>query len=162
MPVPVDFGEANHNSLNHLEQVIPEYYDWKGYLVRRNIKVERRGAGGWEMELDVVAYHPEQRHLVHLEASLDAHSWSVRAERYSKKFSSSEKYILREVFTWLAPGTVIERIAVFPNAPPDNAGLAGATVCAVDAFVKRILFERAGLCPRKRSPNSVRCCAPCS
>lgn len=131
--------------MNHLEQLIGEYYDWKGYLVKRNIKVGRRGAGGWEMELDVVAYHPEQRHLVHLEASLDAHSWAVRAERYGKKFSSGEKYILQEVFTWLAPNTVIERIAVFPSASPEGASIAGAVVWAVDAFVKRISDEiRAG------------------
>lgn len=86
--------------------------------MKRNIKVGRRGAGGWETELDVVAHHPEQRHLVHLEASPEAHSWSVRAEHYIKRFTSGEKYIPQEVFTWLAPGTVIERIAVFPNVPP--------------------------------------------
>ena len=44
--------------MSHLEDLLAEYYDWKGYLVKRNIKVGRLNHGGWEMELDVIAYHP--------------------------------------------------------------------------------------------------------
>lgn len=131
--------------MNHLEQLIAEYYDWQGFLVKRNAKVGRRGAGGWEMELDVVAWHPERLELVHIEASLDAHSWAKRAERYTKKFECGEKYILQEVFRWLTPGTTILRIAIFPTAPADGSTIAGAEVWAVDDFVKRIGDEiRAG------------------
>jgi len=55
--------------MSHLEALIAEYYDWKGYLVKRNIKVGRLKHGGWEMELDVVAYDPNTKHLIHLEPS---------------------------------------------------------------------------------------------
>ncbi len=58
--------------MSHLEDLIAEYYDWRGYLVKRNIKVGRLQHGGWEMELDVIAYHPHTNHLIHLEPSLDA------------------------------------------------------------------------------------------
>jgi hypothetical protein len=35
-------------------------------LVRRNVQVGKRPKGGYECELDIVAFHPEQRALVHL------------------------------------------------------------------------------------------------
>jgi hypothetical protein len=44
--------------MSHLEDLIVEYYDWRGYLVKRNIRVGPLAHGGWEMELDIVAYIP--------------------------------------------------------------------------------------------------------
>jgi len=41
--------------VSHLEDLLCEYYEWQGYIVRRNIKVGRLGHGGWEGELDLVA-----------------------------------------------------------------------------------------------------------
>src|SRR5437764_13234533 len=58
--------------MSHLEDLLCEYYDWQGYIVRRNVKVGRLSHGGWEGELDIVAYHPKTRDLVHLEPSIDA------------------------------------------------------------------------------------------
>ena len=40
--------------MSHLENLIAEYYDWQGYLIKRNIKVGKLSHGGWEMELDVL------------------------------------------------------------------------------------------------------------
>jgi hypothetical protein len=87
------------SKLSHLENLIAEYYDWSGYLIKRNIKVGRLSHGGWEMELDIVAFGPHTNHLVHLEPSIDANSWKIREQRFSKKFNSSVKYIFSEVFT---------------------------------------------------------------
>lgn len=127
--------------MNHLEKLIAEYYDWKGFLVKQNVKVGRRSAGGWEMELDVVAYHPHDGQLLHVEASLDADPWARREERYAKKFTIGEKYILNEVFTWLSPKTKIERIAIFPSAPQERTHIAGARLHSVDGFVKQVRDE---------------------
>lgn len=124
--------------MTHLEQLIAEYYDWRGYLVRRNIKVGRRSGGGWEMELDIVGYHPHSHHLVHIEASLDAHSWLKREERYGKKFTMGEKYILGEVFTWLPSDTPIDRTAIFPSCPDGRTHVAGATLVSIDGFMKTV------------------------
>lgn len=123
--------------MTHLEQLIAEFYDWQGYTIKRNIKVGKRAKGGWEMELDVVAYHPTLNKLLHVEASLDAHSWVIREQRYIKKFTLGEKYILTEVFTWLPPGTAIERIAIFPQVAGRNI-LAGAKLRSVDDFMLEI------------------------
>jgi len=64
--------------MSHLEDPIYEFYEWRGYIVRRNIKVGKLHHGGWAGELDIVAYHPEHRNLVHLEPSIDAESLSKR------------------------------------------------------------------------------------
>jgi len=61
--------------MSHLESLIAEYLEWQGYLVRRNTKVGRLGHGGGEMELDVVGFHPKDKHLIHYEPWIDALSW---------------------------------------------------------------------------------------
>lgn len=55
--------------MNHLETLIKQYYEWRGYIVRSNVKVGRLRHGGWAGELDIVAYHPVSEHLLHLEPS---------------------------------------------------------------------------------------------
>lgn len=131
--------------MSHLEDLIAEYYDWQGYLVKRNIKVGKRSAGGWDMELDVVAYHPHTKHLVHLEPSVDAHSWETREQRYTKKFGFGEKYIFKEVFTWLPADTPVDRIAVLISHPKGRDTLAGARIMSMDEFMCKIRVEISAL-----------------
>lgn len=92
------------------------------------------------MELDIVAYHPDLKRLVHIEASLDAHSWERREERYAKKFEVGEKYILGEVFTWLPPGTIIERIAIFPSIA-GREHMCNARLQSIDGFTSEVMTE---------------------
>ncbi len=124
--------------MSHLEDLIAEYYDWKGYLIKRNIKVGRLSHGGWEMELDVIAYHPHSGHLIHLEPSVDAHSWEKREQRFAKKFGAAEKYIFSEVFTWLGPNTPVESVAVLISHPKGRDDLAGAKIISIDELVAKI------------------------
>ena len=124
--------------MSHLENLIAEYYDWSGYLIKRNIKVGRLSHGGWEMELDIVAYNPHSKHLVHLEPSVDAHSWKIREQRFSKKFSLGTKYIFAEVFTWLDPKTPVEQIAVLVFHPKGRDTLAGGKIVSIDKFIFEI------------------------
>jgi hypothetical protein len=78
---------------NHLEDLVAEWYQFRDYFVRRNISVNPRKKGGFETELDIVAFNPESRRLVHLEPSLDAYSWRKREERYKRKFEAGKKHI---------------------------------------------------------------------
>jgi hypothetical protein len=64
--------------MNFLEQLVGEWYSYQGYYVRTNVMVGPRDAGGYEGELDVVAFHPETREIVHVETSMDALSWDKR------------------------------------------------------------------------------------
>jgi len=120
--------------MSHLEDLIAEYYDWKGYLIKRNIKVGRLAHGGWEMELDVIGYHPITKHLVHLEPSIDADSWTRREERFEKKFAAARRYIFTDIFTWLDPETPIDQCAILVSHPKDRHELCGAAIVSIDEF----------------------------
>ena len=41
---------------NHLEALVAEWCEFNGLFVRRNVPVGRRTKGGWDCELDVVAF----------------------------------------------------------------------------------------------------------
>lgn len=140
---------------SHLEDLIAEYYDWQGYLVKRNVKVGRLGHGGWEMELDVVAYDPHEHHLVHVEASIDAHAWETRARRFAKKFGSGLKYVFKEVFTWLDEKTPVEQIALLVSHPKERDWLAGGKIVSIDEFIEmvRTKVKKCGPASRNAIPE---------
>lgn len=130
--------------MSHLEDLIAEYYDWQGYLVKRNVKVGRLVHGGWEMELDLIAYHPHTDHLIHLEPSIDADSWDKRQRRFSKKFGAGEKYIFSDVFTWLDVDTPMDRVAVLVSHPKGRDTLAGARIQSIDELAAEIRSKIGG------------------
>jgi len=123
---------------SHLESLIVEYLDWQGYLVRRNTRVGKLKHGGWEMELDVIGYHPHRRDLVHYEPSLDADSWETREARYKKKFDAARRHILTDVFSWLPDGTSLRQIAVFPSHPKGMDRIAGGQIVSIDELLAEI------------------------
>ena len=47
--------------MSHLEDLLCEYYEWQGYVVRRNIKVGPLSHGGHEGELDIIVSHQRGR-----------------------------------------------------------------------------------------------------
>ena len=124
--------------MSHLEDLICQYYEWEGYIVRRNVKVGRLPQGGWEGELDVVAYHPESKNLVHLEPSVDGLSWARREERFSKKFLAGKKYIFTEVLPWLDASTPLKQVAVLVSRGADHDTIGGGEVLTIDEITKEI------------------------
>jgi len=137
---------------NHLEQLIAEWYEFQGYFVRRNIHVGKRQKGGYECELDIVAFHPTEGRLVHIEPSLDADSWEKREARYQKKFTAGQKYIPK-LFDGFDLPREIEQIAVLAFASKVNhKTLAGGTVVLVSDILKEIVR---GLEGRRIEANAV-------
>ncbi|HYH86159.1 MAG TPA: hypothetical protein VEX60_11945 [Pyrinomonadaceae bacterium] len=135
--------------MSHLESLLDEYLDWQGHIVRRNIKVGRLSHGGWEMELDIVGYHPTSNTIVHYEPSIDALSWEKREARYLKKFQAGKKYIYTEVFSWLPPITPLKQIAVFISRPRERNKIAGGTLISIDELMSEIrakVIERGPMC----------------
>lgn len=124
--------------MSHLEDLLCEYLDWRGYLVKRNKKVGKLAHGGWAMELDILAYDPHTNDLLHLEPSIDAHSWEKREERFKKKFEAAKQYVFSEVFTWLDPATPLRQVAVLISKGKDRASLAGGEVRTLDDFMAEI------------------------
>jgi hypothetical protein len=127
--------------MSHLEDLIAEYYDWKGYLVKRNIKVGRLPHGGWEMELDIIAYDPHSNHLIHIEPSIDADSWRKRETRFMKKFNAGKKYIFSDIYKWLESDTAIEQVAVLISHPKGRDNLAGGKIKSIDELISEIKSE---------------------
>ena len=96
--------------MNFLESLVTEWYEFSGYFVRSNPRTRKRQKGGWDVELDVLAYSPSDQRLIHIETSSDANSWQERKERFLKK-----KFILpREEYESLIGASVqaIEKIAI--------------------------------------------------
>ena len=93
------------------------------------------------MELDIVAFNPITKHLIHLEPSLDAHSWAKREERYKKKFQVAKKYVFKEVFTWLSKETPIEQVAILISHPKGRDTLAGGNLISVNEFMETVKEE---------------------
>jgi hypothetical protein len=125
--------------MRHLESLIAEYLDWQGFIVKRNIKVGRLAHGGWEMELDIVGYHPRSGALVHYEPSIDALSWERREARYIKKFEAGRRYIYSDrLFSWLSPETPLKQIAVLVSHPRGRDHIAGGLLISVDELMAEI------------------------
>ncbi len=99
-------------ALNHLEQLVAEWYEFQGYYVRRNAFVGRLSKGGYTCELDVIAFHPESKHLVHIESAVGSDSWEQRERRYVKKFEAGRRYI-PEMFKHFGVSEGIDQIALF-------------------------------------------------
>ena len=73
--------------MNFLEQLVAEWHEYNGYFVRSNVRTRKRSKGGFDVELDVLAYDLPGSTLHHVETSGDADSWSERRRRFlGKKF----------------------------------------------------------------------------
>jgi len=123
---------------NYLEQLVSEWYEFQGYFVRRNVFVGPLKKGGYEGELDVVAFHPILKELVQVEPSMDANSWSKREIRYKKKFNAGKKYIPK-LFTGIETPNNIRQIALFGYMGKNpRRSLAGGEVITLREFLKEI------------------------
>ena len=123
---------------NHLESLVAEWYEFRGYFIRRNVQVGKRPKGGYEAELDIVGFHPTARSLVQVEPSLDANSWAEREARYSKKFEAGRKYI-RGLFPSMPVPKEIDQIALFVyGGRRSRERIAGGRVVSIEDFMEEI------------------------
>lgn len=127
--------------MNHLEQLVGEWYEYSGYFVRRNIQVGPRLKGGYECELDIVAFHPSKQHLIHIEPSMDANSWAVREQRYFKKFEAGRRFI-PSLFNGLNLPEKIDQVALFGFASNTNVQtIGGGRVWTTAEFFAEIVSD---------------------
>jgi hypothetical protein len=138
--------------VNHLEQLIAEWYEFQGFFVRRNIRVDKLPTGGYACELDVVAYHPGKRKLVHIESSLDADSWAKREVRFRKKFAAGRQHI-PELFHGIDLPDESEQIAVLAFASKKNhQELAGGKLVLVQELLAEVAQD---LAERRIAQNAI-------
>ena len=127
-------------SANYLEQLAVEWYEYRGYFVRRNVPVGRRDEGGYEAELGVIAVDPGTDRIVHVEASMDAHSWEVREQRFGRKFAAGRAHLPAAVGELASSG--IEQVALVAlGSRVNHPTLGGGQVLTLAEFLVEILAE---------------------
>lgn len=126
--------------MNFLEQLVAEWYQYKDYFVRHNIKVGRRSAGGYEGELDIVAFNPVIKHLIHIEPSSDTDSWEQRETRFKKKFNLGKEHIPK-LFSGFDLPKQIEQQAIFLYGSKARETIGGGRVVLVADFLQQIFSD---------------------
>ncbi len=123
---------------NFLEQLVAEWYEYTGYYVRRNVHVGRRTKGGFDGELDIVAFNPTTPHLVHIEPSMDTLSWEKREARFEKKFRVGLDHIPK-LFNGFDSLPKVEQIALFAQgSQARHPTIGGGKVMMVKDFIAQI------------------------
>ncbi len=132
--------------MNHLEQLVSEWLQYKEYFVRVSVPVGPRPRGGFEGELDVVGVNPGNEHLIHVECSLDALSWKIRNEKFAKKFERGRKYI-KSVFKGLVLPQKLDQVALLQFATHTNHEVGGARLVTGKQFIREVFDGLKGTSP---------------
>jgi hypothetical protein len=139
---------------NHLEDLTAEWLEYNGYFVRKSVLVGKRPNGGFEGELDVVGLHPQTRHLIHIECSLDADTWDRREERFTAKFERGRRYIA-SLFNGLDIDTDPDQVALLQFGGGMRTQLGGARIIWVSDFVSDMMALLRSRSPDKRAVPST-------
>lgn len=126
--------------MNHFEQLAAEWLQYNGYFVRVGVQVGARARGGYEGELDVVAFHPGKAHFIHVECSLDALSWAQREQRYGAKFERGRRFA-RGIFAGLQLPEEMDQVALLQFASSRRTNIAGGRVVTGAALIQEIMAK---------------------
>jgi len=124
--------------MNFLEQLVAEWYAFNGCFVQTNLKFGKRKAGGYEGEMDIIAFHPSTKVITHVETSGDADSWKERKQRFTKKFNMAQKYY-SELFQF--DYSKVEKVAIVGfgrNCPAGVSFNEDVTIKTVPEFIAEI------------------------
>jgi hypothetical protein len=121
---------------NVLEQLVAEWYDYKGYFIRRNIKIAKIERGS-HAELDIMGFHPKKKLLIHVEASVS----KIDEATYAKKFELGRRYVSR-VFDGFDVPSEIDQIALTTvDSEKNRVVLPAGRVMLVREFYEEIFRE---------------------
>jgi len=125
--------------MNFLEQLLAEWYQYKGYYVRQNIRIGKRNNGGYAGEIDILAYHPKTKIIVHIEASSDTYSWEIREEKFERKFKVAKEIIpsLFEDFEYVE----IQQKAIFLFGAKSRKKIGGGDLYLASDIMQDIYTE---------------------
>ena len=130
---------------NYLEELVSEWYQFTGYFVRQNVLVGRRKKGGYDCELDIVAFHPTKKHIIHIEPSMDCHPWGTREKRFRKKFDAGRKHIPK-IFEGFDLPSKIEQVALLVYASKANhQSVGGGSIMLISELLAQIIADISGL-----------------
>lgn len=126
--------------MNHLEALTSEWLDYNGYFVRTAVRVGKRPRGGWQGELDVVAFHAARRHFLHVECSIDADTWEKREKTFERKFAMGRKHA-RELFSGMDLPTLLDQVVVhgYASAPGRHRQLGNGRLVTSTELIAEII-----------------------
>lgn len=128
--------------MNFLEQLTSEWYAYQGYFVRTNVKMNKRAKGGWDNELDVLAFSARTGELIHIESTWDAEPWSKRKARFlTKKFVYSRSQYKDIVGANISKLRKIALVGLGRSAKSDLNWGSGVEVMLIPSFIARIAKE---------------------
>ncbi len=136
--------ETAGSLLNFLEQVVAEWFNFKGYFVKTNIRFGKGSHGGVEGEMDVIAFCPKTKEFVHVEASTSAASWTKQCAAIEKKFDSAGQHY-DDMFEFLRSPTRRIAIAGFgrvaPARPKERLGESGIMLESIPELFRKIIAD---------------------
>jgi len=138
--------------MNFLESLAAEWYEYTGHLVRTNVRTGKRASGGWEGELDVLAYDPKSKTLRHIELSSDAFSWEKRKDRFLTKKLVLDDAEYANVFG--LPIETVERIVVVGTGQEAKFDLnwgRGIRVVLIPQFLQQVAASLRGVDPMSKA-----------
>ena len=126
--------------MNHLETLTAEWLAYNGYFVRTAVKVGKRAKGGWDGELDVVGFYPAHRHFLHVECSIDAHTWEKREKTFERKFAIGREHA-RDLFSGMELPTALDQVVVhgYATAPDHHRELGGGRLVTSQELTAEII-----------------------
>lgn len=139
---------------NHLEDLVAEWLEYNGYFVRKSVLVGRRANGGYDGELDVVGFHPNRNHLIHIECSLDALTWEKREARFTRKLEQGRKYV-PELFYGLHSDAELDQIVLLQFGGGQKSEIGGGKLIWVCDLVSDIMDRLSLLSPDKSAVPST-------
>ena len=133
--------------MNFLEELVAEWYEYKGYFIIRNRTLNKLPGGGYEGEVDILAYNPRKNEVIHVETSSDSYKWEDRLDKFREKFRwTIEEY--RNVFGIPSSVKQIKKIVVvsFSMNPKGDMrkifeSKTGAELITVPQFLTMIVDE---------------------
>jgi len=134
--------------MNHLEQLVAEWLQYRKYFVRMSVLVGPRERGGFEGELDVVGFNPISRHFVHVECSLDALAWQKRETKFRIKFERGKRFC-PELFRGLPTPTHLDQIAVIQVPNVNRREIGEGRLITVRELIHEIYVGLEGTNPLK-------------
>lgn len=145
--------EKGGGGVNHLEQLTAEWLEYRGYFVRQSVLVGPREKGGYEGELDIVAINPTTRHLIHVECSLDANSWTQREQLFAAKFERGRRHV-PSLFNGLELPSQLDQVGLFLMAGSVRGEVGGGRVVRVADFIREITSHLGKYRPEKSAVPS--------